>query len=148
MTYTVQRRERERRCRLRPFNMHAMCGRRRRLRRTGDAIFVEHGVDVYPSGLLFVTLAILLLCALDAHNTLTILSLGGTEMNPFMDLLIQTDLYLFVGIKFILTGVGVVLFVGYHHLYLWKVIKVRYILYSVLVLYLLLIGYQWVLLAG
>lgn len=147
MSYTEQRSRQDRRGQFQPFNIHAISGRRSGPRRMNDASFMEHGTDIYPDKLFFITLAILFLCALDAHNTLVILSLGGTEINPLMDFLIQKDLQLFVAGKFALTGLGVVLFVGYHHVQLWKLIKVRYILYSLLVLYLLLIGYQWALLA-
>ncbi len=147
MNYTEQRDQQDRRHRFHPFNMHAINGRRCKQRRGNDVLLEEHGIDRYPDELLFITLAILFLCALDAHNTLVILSLGGTEINPLMDYLIQTDLHLFVASKFALTSLGVLLFVGYHHILLWKLIKVRYILYSLLALYLLLIGYQWILLA-
>ncbi len=147
MNYKEQRNRRERRSQFRPFNIHAISGRRAGPRRLDDASLGEHVTDAYPDKLFFVTLAILLLCALDAHNTLIILSLGGTEINPLMDFLIQKDLQLFVAGKFALTGLGIVLFVGYHHVQLWQLFKVRYILYALLVLYLLLIGYQWILLA-
>ncbi len=150
MSDTEQRRKRDRRGQFRPFNIYAISGRRQGQRRAKETSFSdsERREDAYPPGLLFVTLAILLLCALDAHNTLTILNLGGTEVNPLMDFLIQTDLHLFVAGKFALTGLGILLFVGYHHVRLWKLLKVRYILYALLVVYLTLIGYQWVLLAG
>ncbi len=147
MEYAEQRSRRDRRRQIRPFSMPGLCGRRRRLRRAGDRIGREEGLDAYPPTLMFTTIAILLLCALDAHNTLIILELGGREINPLMDFLIQTDHHLFIAGKFALTGFGVLLFVGYHHVSLWRQIKVRYILYGLLALYLLLIAYQWVLLA-
>ncbi len=148
MKHAEQRSLRERRTHIRPFNIHAVRGRRRRQRRVSDAALSGRGVDSYPRGLLFVTVAILLLCALDAHNTLQILSLGGREINPLMDFLIQTDTRLFVAGKFALTSLGILLFVGYYHVSLWSLIKVGDILYALVLLYLLLIGYQALLLAG
>ncbi len=147
MAYPEQRRNRERRRQLRPFSIPGLCGRRKTLRRMDDRVGGEEVSDAYPSALLFITIAILLLCALDAHNTLIILELGGKEVNPLMDFLIRTDHHLFVAGKFMLTGAGVLLFVGYHHVSLWRRFKVRYILYALLVLYLFLILYQWILLA-
>ncbi len=147
MNQPEQRSRRERRHRIRPFSIPGLRGRRRRLRRADDSAGEEGRLDLYPPALLVITVAILLLCALDAHNTLLILQLGGREINPLMDYLIQTDHHLFVAGKFFLTGSGLLLFVGYHHVALWRHLKVRYILYGLLVLYLFLIAYQWVLLA-
>ncbi len=147
MSYTEQRRQPDRRQQFHPFSIHALNGRRTRQRRKRDNLSKIHETDIYPERLFFVTVIILFLCALDAHNTLIILSLGGTEINPLMDYLIQTDLHLFIAGKFALTGLGILLFVGYHHVLLWKWVRVRYILYALLVIYLLLIGYQWILLA-
>ncbi len=146
MDYVEQRNREDRRHQLRPFSIPAIWGRRRQLRRVCDRAGGEAVLDAYPPALMFTTLAILLLCALDAHNTLIILGLGGREINPLMDFLIRLDLHLFVAGKFVLTGLGIVLFVGYHHVLLWRQIRVRYILYGLLVLYLCLIAYQWMLL--
>jgi len=148
MSYAERRGEPDRRHQIQPFNRYAIRGRRCGLRRKGDAFLQSGGMDRYPPRLLFITVAILLFCALDAQNTLVILNRGGIEVNPLMDFLIQTDLRLFVAGKFALTGLGILLFVGYHRVRLWKRLKVRYILYSLMVLYLLLIGYQLVLLAA
>ncbi|HHL45318.1 MAG TPA: hypothetical protein ENJ24_01960 [Gammaproteobacteria bacterium] len=148
MSNAERRGEPDRRHQFQPFNRYAIRGRRHGPRRRDDVFSKNGGVDTYPPKLLLVTVAILLFCALDAQNTLVILSRGGTEVNPLMDFLIQTDLRLFVGGKFALTGLGILVFVGYHRVRLWKLLKVRYILYSLLVLYLLLIGYQLVLLAA
>ena len=147
MIHTEQRIKKDRREQLHPFSLHALYGRRCEHRRMRESHLIQHEVDVYPSGLMAVTVVILLLCALDAHNTLIILSRGGIEINPLMDFLIQTDIRLFVAGKFALTGLGILLFVGYHHVRLWERIKVLHILYSLLLFYLLLIAYQLVLLA-
>ncbi len=147
MSCLEQRSMGERRVQLRPFHVRALCGRRRFQRRAADAGLQQQAGDHYPCPLLFATVAVLLLCALDAHNTLLILDRGGREVNPLMDFLIQTDIRLFVIGKFLLTGLGILLFVGYYRQRLWNSVRVGSLLYGLLGIYLILIGYQFALLA-
>ena len=146
MSCLEQRSIGERRVQLRPFHPHALRGRRRLQRRAGDTDLRRHGSDRYPRQLMLATVAVLLLCALDAHNTLLILDRGGREVNPLMEFLIQTDIRLFVVGKFLLTSLGIVLFVGYYHRRLWSGVRAGHLLYGLLGFYLILIGYQLVLL--
>ena len=124
-----------------PFNLHSVYGRRRGLRREDDA----HGrgcTDSYGPHLFFVSVSILLFCAADAHNTLLLLGLGGSELNPVMDALIRQDIRLFVLFKLALTGLGLLALVGYEYVTLWKRFRARHLLYLILVGYVVLIGYQ------
>ncbi len=127
-----------------PFNLHSVYGRRRGLRRQKDGSAPE-GTDSYQAHLFLVSIGILLFCAADAHNTLVLLGLGGSELNPIMDVLIRQDIRLFVLFKLVLTGLGLLALVGYEYVALWKRFRVRHLLYAILSGYLALIGYQSVL---
>ncbi len=124
-----------------PFNLYSVSGRRRGLRRQSD-VDLPGGTDSYQAHLFLVSIGILLFCAADAHNTLLLLGLGGSELNPFMDVLIRQDIRLFVLFKLILTGLGLLALVGYEYVTLWRGFRVRHLLYAILSGYLLLIAYQ------
>lgn len=124
-----------------PFNLHSVYGRRRGARREEDA--EAHGsTDSYGPHLFFVSIGIMLFCAADAHNTLLLLGVGGSELNPIMDALIRQDSRLFVLFKLILTGLGLLALVGYEYVTLWKRFRARHLLYLILMGYVMLIGYQ------
>ena len=98
--------------------------------------------DYYRADLLFVVICVLIFSAADAHNTLLLLSAGGSELNPLMDYLIQQDIRLFVYTKLIVTGVGLTALVGCEYFTLWRFYKASYFLYLILFIYLVLILYQ------
>ncbi len=110
-----RRDKQERRQTRRMFNFHGMNGRRRNLRRDGDAAVIEQ-TDFYRADLLFVVICVLIFSAADAHNTLLLLNAGASELNPLMDYLIQRDIGLFVYTKLIVTGVGLSALVGCEYL--------------------------------
>ena len=124
-----------------PFNIYSVAGRRRGWRRQEDA-GLPAGTDSYQAHLFLVSVSILLFCAADAHNTLLLLGLGGSELNPIMDVLIRHDIRLFVLFKLMLTGLGLLALVGYEYVALWRGFRVRHLLYAILSGYLLLIAYQ------
>ena len=76
-----------------------------------------------------VAVSILLLCILDAYNTLRLLELGAREINPFMDVLIRQNPQLFIMCKFFLTGLGIILLMAYHNTQTIIRIKARAALY-------------------
>ncbi len=114
------------------------------LRRQKDGSASE-GTDTYQAHLFLVSIGILLFCAADAHNTLLLLGLGGSELNPIMDVLIRQDIRFFVLFKLVLTGLGLLALVGYEYVAIWKRFRVRHLLYGILSGYFALIGYQSVL---
>ena len=136
-----RREERERRQTRRLFNFHGLNGRRRGLRRQGDAVVIQQ-TDLYRTDLLFVVIAVLIFSAADAHNTLLLLGAGASELNPIMDYLIRQDIHLFVGTKLFVTGAGLTVLVGCEYFTLWRSYKASHFLYLILALYLLLILYQ------
>ncbi len=111
------------------------------MRRLEDSI-TGYYVDRYKLKVLMVALGILLLCGVDAHITLMLLSKGGSELNGIMDFFIKQGTLPFVIGKYIITSVGLILLVTHHKFYFLKKIKVKYILCSFLIGYMLLIFYE------
>lgn len=124
------------------FHFHGLRGRRRSVRRTHEAESHDFHLDWYHPKLMVVMLGVLLLCIADAHNTLQLLANGAKELNIFMDILINKDIGLFFFVKLGITTIGLVLMVIYHNLKLFRLMKIRHILYSVLAMYAFLVGYQ------
>jgi len=93
---------------------YVFSGRRRELRRLADRRTGASIVDRYPLSLLFLAVTTLILSAADAALTLVILDRGiTTEANPAMQFLLDLGVPEFVGVKMLVTGVGVVLLVAY-----------------------------------
>lgn len=80
--------------------------RRSRPRRAQDASLLH--ADTLPLASSLLVLMIVSLSLLDAFFTTLLLSRGAVEVNPFMNLLIQTDSSLFAFIKIKLTGICVI----------------------------------------
>jgi hypothetical protein len=127
-----------------PFSIYRLRGRRRQLRREDYESTVAGHLDIYHSRLVKLAALIMLLSAFDAHNTLTLLQGGATELNPFMDGLVNHNILVFVGIKVLLTFLGVVVLVGYHDHRMFGLFKTDKILYALLFFYSVLIGYELV----
>lgn len=81
--------------------------RRRAGRRDGDheRIFL----DWHEPRVLYLALAIVLMCCADALFTLNLLAIGAEEMNVLMDVLIDHDVERFLAMKIGVTGASVVL---------------------------------------
>ena len=82
-----------------------LSGRRRGARRTkeGGAQFV----DTYGTGLFLVVTAIATLNILDAFFTILFLSHGGRELNPVVQMSLDSGVWWFIGLKSL--GIGVCL---------------------------------------
>ena len=82
-------------------------GRRARVRREED----WHGTyyfDRYSSSIFAAIVLILLLSILDALLTLYLIENGSTELNPVMSYFLKYGPYVFMGAKYFLTCMGVV----------------------------------------
>ena len=90
---------------------------------------------------LAVAMLIMLLCGADALLTLTLISHGADEINPFMAPLVDGSGEAFAAWKFGLTAVGVVLLTLLARLQFFGR-TVGVVLYLVLGLYLVLVGYE------
>jgi len=114
--------------------------RRRVAPRRGDE---RHAVvtDWFHPQWLAVGILILLLCGADALLTLTLISHGALEANPLMNPLVHGSGQAFAGWKFALTSMGVVVLTLLARLQVFGR-AVGTILYVVLGLYALLVGYE------
>jgi len=128
-----------------PFSHYRLLGRRRASRRNNVKEAVTDCLDLYPKRFMVIAVSLMLLCLMDAINTLHLLDRGASEVNPVMDLLIQQSPQLFIMCKLLLTGLGVIMLMAYHNEKISIGIRVRSILYGVLLCYALLILYQWTL---
>ncbi len=104
-------------------------------------------VDYYPNHLLFCIIAILMLSVLDAYFTLNILARGGEELNWFMLVMIEESVEKFISVKLALTGLALIFLTIHHNAQYLLKLRVRHILYIVLVSYMILIGYEILLLS-
>jgi len=90
---------------------------------------------------LAVGILILLLCGADAFLTLALLGRGAVEINPFMDPLVSGTGHAFAAWKFALTSMGVVILILLARLQVFGR-TVGTILYIVLGMYVVLVGYE------
>ncbi len=123
-----------------------LCGGVRPPRRGARRLEAEahsFALDWHASRLLFVSIAILLLCSGDAFLTLKLLSAGALEVNPVMALVVGGDAGWFAVCKTAMTGGGVVLLVAVARYRFMRRIRVELALYAVLGAYLALVVYEF-----
>ena len=99
-------------------------------------------VDRYTGHLMLCAIAIMILSAMDAFFTLNILAGGGSEVNPFMAVLIEDNVSKFIGVKLALTSLALILITMHHNVLLTEKIRVRHVEYLVLSGYTFLISYE------
>jgi len=113
--------------------------RRRERRRDSDAhVLVDH----FRARHLLWAFGIPLLCAIDCFWTLHILSSGGREVNPFMRVLIEYDVYVFAAVKMLVTSLCVLVLLVFGHMKVLSVLRVSHIMYALLLAYLALFAYE------
>jgi ABC-type multidrug transport system fused ATPase/permease subunit len=138
---TIERRQNDRR-RLSCRSLYgALFILRRRHSRRKDDLSNKY-VDLYDPWLLIAGVLIFLLSCLDAFLTLILLSHGAVEMNALMDWLIKKDIRTFATAKIVLTGLAVFVMVIHFNFNLYKILPVRYLLYTLMSLYALLIAHE------
>lgn len=144
-TGSVNRRQglERRRTTWRTFALGAVRARRRDSRRAADD---HHFVDWHEAYLLIPVVSILLLSVADAFLTLKLLTLGGSELNPIMAWLMETNMHWFAAAKMALTGGGVLVLVAISRARVFRVVRVVNVLHWFFAAYVALIGYEWVLL--
>lgn len=112
----------------------ALEGRRGGTRRREDV--AETGVDLYPAGLIALALGIFLLSCLDAAFTLLLIHNGvATEANPLMEALMRYDIQIFVNLKLVITGGGLLFLVTLADAQLLRSIRVRNVMHALFALY-------------
>lgn len=117
--------------------------RRREGRRLTDATNL---LDWHDPKLLALAVTILLLSCMDALITVHLLLLGGEELNPLMAFFLANDVTTFIVAKLILTGVPLLLLVATARARVFGQFRVIWLLQIFLLLYAVLIGYEWILL--
>ena len=134
-----------RRTTLRTFLQSGFTPRRRGARRADER---HLPVDWHEPYLLALAVTILLLNVVDAFLTLTLLTSGANEANPFVAFILNSHPQLFALTKMGLTGVGVLILVAVARIRLFNVMRVGSLLHAVLAGYITLIAYEWWLLRG
>jgi hypothetical protein len=100
-------------------------------------------VDIYEAPQLLLALSILLLSILDAGFTLALIQAGvADEANPFLRWLIAYDVQLFVNLKLVITGAGIVFLMICSNAPVLLGYRGKVALHAVLVLYTLVIVYE------
>ncbi len=118
--------------------------RRRNPRRDGERGIAA--LDWHPAQWLGVSVTIMLLSVADAILTLTLISLGAEEINPVMEPLVTGSGRGFALWKLGLTAGGVILLTMLARMSAFGRIPVAGILYTVLAVYVALVGYElWLL---
>ena len=118
-------------------------GKRKSIRRVADSHGSHVILDWYHPSLLFFIIAIYVLSAIDAALTLTLLDSGvAKEANLLMDFLLAESALLFVGVKALVTGVGLVCLAAYSSQRLFARLRVDRLIYALFVIYSLLIIYE------
>jgi len=129
----------------RRFSRHTLFGtlfinRRHNSRRQEDLL--NSYVDWYGPWPLIATLMIILMCCLDAFFTLVLISHGALEMNVFMDWLIQRNIQAFAVVKIAVTSLALVVLVMHFNFRIYRIFAVRYLMYALVPVYMLLIAHE------
>lgn len=115
--------------------------RRRPPRRESEPHF--HSLDWHDAHLLGVAVLILLLSVADAFMTVTLLNGGAIEVNPIMAAVIYRGAGVFAAVKMAMTGCSVVVMVLLARYRLMRVVRVDAAMYGVLVIYTVLLSYEY-----
>ncbi|MFK7860381.1 MAG: DUF5658 family protein [Granulosicoccus sp.] len=122
------------------FRNCAVAPRRMQGRRKSDRRYAI--LDRFDSGVVSLAVILMILSVLDAVFTLTIISRGGSEANPFMDMLLQHSVWTFTGFKMLLTGIPAIVLVATSNLLLFRRYRARSILAALVGIYLGLMAYH------
>lgn len=99
-------------------------------------------LDRFESGIGFLAIGLMVLSVMDSIFTLTLIAQGGTEVNPFMNWLLQINVALFVGVKMFLTAMAAILLVAMGNVLVFNRFRARSILAGAVGLYCGLIVYE------
>jgi hypothetical protein len=120
--------------------------RRKHARRSGD--HVNSYLDWHGNKPLIATLLIILLCFSDAFLTTVLLSKGAVEVNILMAWLIQKDIHIFTVVKMAVTGIALLILVMHFNFRIYKYISVKYLMYFLIPVYVVLIMHELTMLAS
>lgn len=123
-----------------PISRFTLRGRRFEIRRAEDDR--DYYTDRYPYNYLFLILGVVLLSTLDAILTLHLLRGGGVELNPLMSILIEKNASLFMAVKLFMTSICLIFLLVHKNFHVFGNFKIAYFIYSVFLMYILLICYE------
>ena len=109
-------------------------------RRSEDRLFPM--LDRFDSGVVALAITLVLLSIVDSMFTLTLIANGGSEVNPFMNTMLNYSVWAFAGVKMLLTAIPAVVLVAVGNLKLFGRIRARSMLAALVGLYLGLIVYE------
>lgn len=131
-----------------PLTTASLFGKRKNIRREEDRLSQPY-VDLYSFSSVLSVVVTLILSVTDAILTLKIISLGGSELNPFMDFFLQLGPSPFLIIKYLLTGTCLAIFLVHkNRVIFWGYLRVKSLLVFCLLLYFTLILYEMALLSA
>ena len=99
-------------------------------------------LDHFDSGIITLAIAIMILSIMDSMFTLTIISNGGTEVNPIMNAFLHHSVWAFTAFKMLCTGIPAIILVALGNLRILGRYRVRSILATFVGLYAGLIVYE------
>lgn len=114
--------------------------RRRSSRRDNDQL--NSYTDWYGHWPFAATFIVIVLCFVDAFLTTVLLSHGAVELNILMDWLIQKDILTFAIVKMSVTGIALLILVMHFNFQVYRFIAVRYLIYALVPVYVLLIAHE------
>lgn len=103
-------------------------------------------LDKFDSGVATLAVLLVVLSIMDSVFTLTLISRGGSEVNPFMNMLLGHSLWAFTGFKMLLTAIPAVLLVATGNLLLFNRYRAKSVLAALVGLYVGLVMYELALL--
>ncbi len=129
----------------REYSIHSMWNalkapRRFEGRRRTDRHFAS--LDRFDTGICAMAIILVLLSITDSVFTLTLISRGGSEVNPFMNHLLQHSVGLFMVVKMLLTAIPALVLVAANNIKLFNKIRARSLLGAMVGLYAGLIIYE------
>ena len=125
--------------------MCTVAPRRMQGRRSADRKYAV--LDRFDSGIVTLAILLMILSIMDSVFTLTLLSRGGSEVNPVMNALLHHSVWAFTGVKMLLTAVPAIILVATGNLLFMARFRARSILSALVGCYLGLIAYELILLS-
>ncbi len=104
-------------------------------------------MDRVEPGIAILAVALMVMSLLDSAFTLTLIAHGGSELNPFMDILIQNSVSLFTTTKMLMTAIPAIILVATANLMLFGAFRARTLLAASVGIYSALMVYHLILLS-
>lgn len=124
----------------RSLHHYGITGRRSLKRRKDDLQL--HGTDHFEKPVWLAALAIIVLSVVDYILTMHILESGGAELNLLMNYVVQQGGVFFFMVKYSLTVLAVFILLAHHQHRFLRTIRVKTILYGIVLGYLSLFLYE------